>query len=79
MEGEETPVAEKTPDTPAPEKPVEKPAEPTSEPTHDDSLRQTVARLEGVVEGLSQRVEQIVTRTPQDERPVSMPWTHKRF
>lgn len=75
---DKTPVADHVPETPEPEKPVEKPAEPTSQPNTDTDLREAVARLEGVVSGLAVRVEQIVSH-PQDERPVSTPWTHKRF
>jgi len=63
---DDTPPAEKTPETP--------PA-----PTHDDSLRETVARLEGVVTGLAARVEQIVTQKSPDEAPISKPWTHRNF
>jgi hypothetical protein len=77
MDDNDTPVADKTPETPKPTEPVQEPEKPTSEPTHDDSLRETVARLEGVVSGLAARVEQIVTAKPQDEGPVSKPWTHK--
>jgi hypothetical protein len=68
---DETKTEDKTEDTP----PIS-PTPPT--PPHDNSLSDAVARLEGVVAGLALRVEQIVSH-PQDERPISKPWTHKRF
>lgn len=76
-EDDDKSVSENTPSTPESTNPVEEPTRPTSEPTQDDSLRETVARLEGVVSGLAARVEQIVTQKPQDEAPISKPWTHK--
>lgn len=61
------------------DKPEEKETETPPTPSTDDTLKETVARLEGVVEGLAARVEQIVTNPTRDEAPVSKPWTHRNF
>jgi hypothetical protein len=79
MADDDTPVADNTPPTPPPTEPTVEPDKPTSPPAHDDSLKESVARLEGIVSGLAARVEQIVTNPTRDEAPVSKPWTHRTF
>lgn len=75
MADDDTPVADKTPDTPPPADPEPK-TEPA--PAHDDSLRETVARLEETVNGLAVQVANMAP-LPGDEKPTSVPWTHRRF
>ncbi len=68
---EETPVADKTPETP--------PATPPETPVkveHNDDLRETVRAIEEKVNGLISLVETNVAPNPTDETPVKLPWTH---
>lgn len=68
---------ETTPPTPPENDPPTAP-DPTPPSNDNDGLREEMTELKGIVTGLVEAVAALAP-LPQDQQPVSVPWTHKTF